>query len=363
LRSAAAAVAMTLAAAGHGAQTDIANIPVVELTAAQVKPNVMLLMDASGSMARTHMPDEVETQTRPTSIGYKSYQCNRLYYNPGTFYARPKAYDGSSLPLPSFSAARYAGFGDYYASPDLSTTNLNTQFVAYDANTLEVVSPYPDTPQAAYYFVYSGPQTLTFPNAPCTDPDLSTPSVGGTFGATGGGTWTKVIVNTLPAADQENFAVWYSYYRTRLSMIKSAASLTFATLNETKRVGFITVEPKNNPGDSTINPLRYLKVGDFDLAQKNLWFSKLFSQRAQGSSPAREGLARVGRYYAGREDGINGGMAATGVNDPIQYSCQQNFTILTTDGYWNGQTETPGNGGPLKMDGTSRVDQQDGGVE
>ncbi|MEO8524855.1 MAG: PilC/PilY family type IV pilus protein [Caldimonas sp.] len=45
--------------------------------------------------------------------------------------------------------------------------------------------------------------------------------------------------------------------------------------------------------------------------------------------------------------------------DPVQYSCQQNFTIMTTDGYWNAQTETPG-GGPVRIDGTTRVGQQDG---
>ena len=58
----------------------------------------------------------------------------------------------------------------------------------------------------------------------------------------------------------------------------------------------------------------------------------------------------MGRHYAGKQDGINNGMTG----DPVQYSCQQNFTIMTTDGYWNSQTETPG-GGPVEMDGTSRV--------
>ena len=92
-------------------------------------------------------------------------------------------------------------------------------------------------------------------------------------------------------------------------------------------------------------PLRTCRVGDFDTARRQKqWFAKLFSQIPGGASPAREGLARVGRYYGGKEDGINTDMPATGANDPIQYSCQQNFTIMTTDGYWNGQTETRGPG-------------------
>ncbi|MGZ8259043.1 MAG: hypothetical protein ACXWUL_00660, partial [Caldimonas sp.] len=353
--SMAVVLAMSLGAA-QAAQTDIASTPIVTTSAALVKPNIMLLMDASGSMARTHMPDEAETLMGPNSVGYKSMQCNPLYYNPGQVYFLPKRYDGSLFPLPSYGSAPYAGFGSYYAVPDLSTTNLATQFVAFDAATLEFPPPFPDTPQPAYYYVYTGTQTLTYAGAPCTDFDT-----GANRPATGGGNWTKVVVNGLTAAEQQNFAIWYSYYRTRLSLIKSAASLAFAPLNDTKRIGFITVQPKATPASPTINPVRYLPLGDFNSTQKDLWFTKLFSQRAGGASPAREGLARVGRYYAGKDDGINAGMPATGADDPIQYACQQNFTIMTTDGYWNGFTESTNVlGGGVNILGDAKVGQQDG---
>ena len=350
----AAVVALAVATSTFAAQTDISNTPIATSTSAAVKPNIMLLMDASGSMARTHMPDELETTAGPRSIGYKSSQCNVLYYNPAQTYTLPKRYDGTFFPTPSFTAAPYAGFGAYYAVPDLSTTNLSNAFVSYDNTSLDVVSPFPDTPQRAYYYVYTGTQTLKFDAQPCTQLDS-----GATVAAIGGGTWTKTYPTT--AAEQENFAIWYSFYRTRISLIKSAASLAFSPLNDTKRVGFITVEPKDTPTSASINPIRYLPVDDFDAAQKNRWFSKLFSQKPRGASPAREGLARVGRYYAGKDDGINSGMAATGPNDPLQYACQQNFTIMTTDGYWNGQSETPGGGG-VKIDGVTKVGQQDGDI-
>ena len=366
LRSArivAVVLAMSLGVAVQAAQTDIASTPIVTTTAALVKPNVMLLMDASRSMGRSHMPDEVETQTLPTSVGYKSPQCNALYYNPAQQYFLPKRYDGTNFPAPSYTSAPYAGFGAYYTIPDLSVTDLSSQFIAFDDKTLEIAPPFPDTPQAGYYFIYTDsggvrPDKLNFATAPCIDADT-----GATRVASDGGTWTKVIVNTLTVSDKQNFAIWYSYYRTRLSLIKSAASLAFAPLNDTKRVGFITVQPKDTPDALTINPLRYMPIGDFNSGQKNLWFSKLFSQRAGGASPAREGLARVGRYYGGKDDSINGGMPATGADDPIQYACQQNFTIMTTDGYWNGQTESSGPGlygGGLQLDGVTQVGQQDG---
>lgn len=38
----------------------------------------------------------------------------------------------------------------------------------------------------------------------------------------------------------------------------------------------------------------------------------------------------------------------------MQYSCQQNFTILSTDGYWNDSSN------PTQLDGSTAIGQQDG---
>ena len=354
-----AVVAMMSALLGPGAnaaQTDISSSPLASTTSAQVKPNIMLLMDASGSMGWSHMPDEVEGEhaVGVGYVGYKSAQCNVLYYNPAQTYLSPKKADGSLfVTTPNFFAAPYAGFVSYYVTSDAvdrSSTNLSTGFQAYDSKTLRN-SGTSDTPQQAYYYVYSGTQKLTYATAPCTDPD--TGFVNGVPKATTGGTWTRVVVST--AADQANFAIWYSYYRTRIGLIKSAASLAFTPLTDTFRIGFLTMQPKDLASDSTINPSKYLAISDFNSTQRNLWFNRLFSQIPGGASPAREGLARVGRMYAGQHDGINAGMP----DDPVQYSCQQNFTIMTTDGYWNSTTESPG-GGPVAIDGTTLVGQRDG---
>src|ERR1019366_9598408 len=129
------------------------------------------------------------------------------------------------------------------------------------------------------------------------------------------------------------------------------------------RVGFITVNPKDHPTDASINATKYLAIDEFTTVQRGLWFAKVFSQVPSGSSPMREGLARVGRMYGGKHDGINSGMA----DDPVQYSCQQNCTIMTTDGYWNAQDEsTPQGlfiGGPVDMSGQALVGEQDGNLD
>ena len=352
--------------------TNIAQTPLIVTSSAQAKPNVMLLMDNSGSMGRTHMPDEAESVMGVKSIGYKSAQCNALYYSPTGTYLLPKTYDGNFFPQPAFNSAPYAGYGAFFTPvPDLSVTNLSSGFVPYDWGKDTVLGPVAAptsgpsagfagaTPGAAYYYMYTGPETLKYDSAPCNQLDT-----GATVATPGGGLWTRVDVSTGTALQQAKFALWYSFYRTRLGLTKSAASLAFLSLDASKRVGFITVEPQLSPNAGAIEANRFLKIDDFAtvaLGQKEQWYKKLFSQTPGGASPTREGLARVGRYYGGETDGINNGMRGPGSPDPVQYACQQNFTILTTDGYWNGQTESPNGGGiKLNRDASALVGQQDG---
>jgi len=155
----------------------------------------------------------------------------------------------------------------------------------------------------------------------------------------------NTIPNTFPKApartdcagtsctyDEEmtNFANWYAYYRMRDTMAKTAIGRAFVALTSQYRVGFITI----NPG-SPVQSDRYLKVDDFTAGagnQKDLWYQELYGTGSNGSTPLREALSRVGRYYANVTSGINSGMDAS----PIQYSCQPNYAIVMTDGYWNG---------------------------
>lgn len=350
--------------ATQAALTDISSTPLAGTPSVQVKPNIMLLMDASGSMGWGHMPDEIETVTGINSIGYKSSQCNSLYYNPATTYLLPKKPDPLATPFaaPAFTSAPYAGYVSYYAgatSLQSSSVDLSQSFQAYDATTLRTATT-ADAKQPAYYYVYTGTATPSWSGAPCTDLDTFATDGLATKAAlgSGGGTWKRVTVSSTSGLggkdERANFAMWYSYYRIRISMIKSASSIAFNSLTDSFRVGFVLMQPKDNPTDAVINPSKFLAINDFNTTQRGLWFNSLFAQTPFGASPAREGLARVGRYFAGKDDSINAGMAAKGANDPVQYSCQRNFTIMTTDGYWNAQTESQG-GGAVDLDRKSVV--------
>ena len=145
------------------------------------------------------------------------------------------------------------------------------------------------------------------------------------------------------AEELQNFANWYSYYRTRTTLMKTASGRVFAGLDDRYRIGFLTL----NAADST----KYLKIDKFVSTHKSDWFTKFYSQVPSGGTQLREALSRVGRHYAGRTDGINSIMATGGIpDDPVQFSCQQNFSLLTTDGYWNGAAGQ-------RIDGTAIANQ------
>jgi type IV pilus assembly protein PilY1 len=149
--------------------------------------------------------------------------------------------------------------------------------------------------------------------------------------------------------EMTNFANWYSYYRTRLQMMKSAAGRAFSTIDDTFRVGFITI----NPG-APVLAARYLKIDTFDATHKSNWYTKFYAQSVSGYTPLREALSRIGQLYAGPSGsplaytGLTAGIPVA--DDPIQYSCQPNYSILSTDGYWNGNEGK-------KIDGTSMTQQ------
>jgi len=311
---------LTLALAAFGAfagSADIADVPLASSSTASVKPNILFTLDDSGSMDWVYMPDEMGSFT--SKLTFRSFVCNTVYYNPAiTYIAPPQLADGTKLPNQSFTAAKSDGYNS--AS---STVNLSTSFSADDGG---------ESGRAAYYWVLTGGTAPSPQSAACQG---SAPSSTSTSPITSGGlTWTKVTVSATSGPggtdERQNFANWYSYYRKRIMMMKAATARSFVTLSSSYRVGFITI----NPG-ATVSSSKYLRISDFDATQKQAFINKLYSQTANNSTPLREALSRAGWIYAGQlNTGLTAGIPAA--DDPVQYSCQQNFTLLTTDGYWNG---------------------------
>lgn len=320
--------ALACAATVHA--TDISTVPLNTYSAASstdVKPNLMFVLDNSGSMAWTYMPDSANDFRG--NYGYSSNHCNGVYYNPATTYSPPVKADGTSYPNATFSAALNDGY-----NTSSTTTDLRTNFQV-DPN----VSSAP-----AFYYVYKGTQTAesqrTYYDTSSTFYTECDSTNNTLFIKKDVSTGTSGVGNT---DERQNFANWYSYYRTRILMMKTSSGLAFKDIDNKFRVGFMAIN--NNSGSTN-----FLNIGDFDSANKATWYDALYGSVANNSTPLRTALSDAGRLYAGNLTSKNG-VATT---DPVQYSCQQNYTILSTDGFWNG-----GNG--YKLD-NSTVGNEDVGL-
>ena len=188
---------------------------------------------------------------------------------------------------------------------------------------------------------------------------------------------------------QENYANWYTYYRKRDYVVKRALSEIIS--GNTSRVGLATIN--NNGGVGTliadINDTTR-PVNEDAKANKAELMANLFAITPALSTPLRRALHRAGRYF---EQGVaegakplyndadcrDCGEVKTGLfgfkaehtdgatvdrTTPILAeanggACQQNFTILFSDGSWNGEDPDVGDtdsDGPGQWDGGTFAD-------
>ncbi len=134
---------------------------------------------------------------------------------------------------------------------------------------------------------------------------------------------------------QQNIANWYQYYRRRSFVAKGALGKVI-TENPENRYGLNFIN--NNSFDYNSGTASFINVptgtSGFSSHNSSLLQGLYDLDWKQDSTPLREGLDRVGHYFDNNSS-----------NDPIEYECQQNFSVLLTDGYWNGSgpTTTIGN--------------------
>jgi type IV pilus assembly protein PilY1 len=413
---------------GHAA-TSISETPLIN-SQVSVKPNLMFILDNSGSMDWDYIPDDIGDSDR---YAYWSSHCNGAAFNPDAAaapYDLPVTPDGRSYPQMDPAYAWSDGFRPATVSNtayNLSTT-MNTDtpepstgavvtltltiyassapwakgdnIVAYEridsSNTdrthwmLGTVTSYSASGynrtytvqftfssvrkgnvsswvigkvsssnltstssgvSNRYFYRYTGSQAAMGWKY-TSDGDFDTSS---TFvnecrsyidNSPGNTVFTRVNYSDLSATDKQRYANWYSYYRKRVLMMRSSAGRAMFSLDNRYRVGFSSLNQDGAFNSGVTASLgHFADIDDFDTSKKIEFFSNLYGSVPDGSTPLRRSLAKVGRYY---------GNKFSGQNDPVQHACQRNYSLLTTDGYWNESTN------PTQLNGSTDIGNQDG---
>jgi type IV pilus assembly protein PilY1 len=304
---------------------DISNTPVTAATSS-VRTNLMLILDDSGSMADDYMPDNVNSLSGTAALCFGYSGVNKIFFDPNASYPLPVASTGLPLATPTWPNAWVDGYATSKTNKNL--TNAPTWANASSNNT-----------NNTFYYV-----TADTTGTSVTCPD--------------GQSYKLTAVTTLPAALQTKYMIWYSYYRTRILMTRGAVGLVMADIDASRfRVGLSAIS-----GTGTSDGSTFLNVRDFDqtspINQKNTFYSTLYALTPGGYTPLRPALEKVGKYFANK---TLAGVALPSGRDPVQYSCQRNYAIMTTDGYWNTSSESSYRSSyvPTQLNGSTQIGNQD----
>ncbi len=278
---------------------------------------------------------------------------NQLYYNPDVEYLPWIGTNDAGNPFPDYkdkvtfpagSPQTVVPIDAYYAGGatfDLTATH-NIPVERIDG-TDDEMSFYP-----AAYWVWEDTDGDTLVDANILDDNHGRVVIAsGSPVCAGGLTETRAnqITNNcmMRSYDDEirNFANWFVYHRKRDYESKYAMSYVIDPAKNV-RMGHATI---NNQGVAQI-PLNSMNIDSLS-GNKAALLDAMYQMDAIGGTPLRRALERAGNYYECSGTTPFGNPGSCGIQTTPAATppgaCQQNFTILISDGEYNGGNPAVGN--------------------
>lgn len=373
-----------------------------------VPPNLLFTLDESGSMSWGYVPDAVEDDVISGSNITRLYAANTfnaMYYNPKTKYVIPPFFNenGTEVQLSTqFTNAPINGFrpgdgrldlsdyyrptGKEYRMPTGAHNRLNgptNDFrvtVAFSSNETKR-----QTSAAGIQFevtrsgsnsnrnytckiIQSGP-VLDASNFSCTRSNdeytARTPAYYYTFDNTlnscndsksNTSCYKLVFVGN---DEKENFATWYSFYRTRALATLSATSMAFAQLSPAVRLGWQNLSLCAELNGGNADSCKDNKFRQYDSLHKGQFYSWLKDIYFNSGTPLPAAMKRAGEFLKGDvawQQYPNSRDTSKKNTTNNTYSCRASYHILMTDGMWNATAPDPT---PFNHDNTT-IDLPDG---
>ena len=372
--------------------------PLLSRAGGGVKPNIMLTMDDSGSMTWQHMPettiyvgaftvaspvgsngtkadpDDVSTGVnfigtvagQPGNSNYRqklmrSPDTNTIYYNPEVRYW-PWAL--ATYPLPAATSTNPAG---RMANSPVTAAYKDPMNQA--GGTVNLTNVRSGSTKVTTTWCYQNARTNCTNSSENYDPGLfyrlnksggvylnpTTAANYTEYSINSGATFPKVTARTDCAGavgpsgcsqteERQNFANWFTYYRTRNLMARGAISESFADAADNFRIGWGRINKSSSESIDGVNTAVIQKgVRDFTTDTKAALFSWLQALPANGSTPLPGALRAVGQYYS-RADSRGPWADEPGDSDNHDdKTCRRAYNIMVTDGYWNVSTTAVNN--------------------
>ncbi len=364
----------------NASQNDLAQSPL--FLTASVDPNIMFILDDSGSMQWEHMPDHTMYFTtyvfpEPSSLyngdNYtnqvpdfddanihnvfsRSPQNNAVFYNPLVTYSPWAGFGDTTFEDAPPTAAPYNPMDSDLGTLDL--TDTKTQSAHWFRNSSN------SDPDDAWYscsvpcnrsfkpitfYMYKGSGDRHVPSNYVKyqirgDDGYTKDLDGGNETTVTQFTWLDEDGDTVAARtvaeERQNFANWFTYYRSRILAARAGIGRAFAPQSEGMRVGFGAINQSSTTVDGVNSDYGIIQgVRPFSGSGREDFFDNLYNRVINTSgTPLRRALKAAGVYFS-RDDnpGPWGKTPGSNVSDD-HLSCRQSYTILMTDGFWNGSS-------------------------
>ena len=364
--------------------------PLINRDGGGVKPNIMLTMDDSGSMMFQHMPEQsiiLGTQTvaspvgtrsvrmdpddnatlsgffsgtisgNPASTNYRqklmrSPQTNTIYYNPEVRYLPWPLAAGGRMGNAAVAAAprdpmNQAGGGTINLT-NVRMVTSNSHVWCYrsgDGDNCRERDADVNYDPGLYYRLRKDTTGQYLDATDQSNYDQFSINTAGSPAYTRSAARTDCIsasTSCSQAEERQNFANWFTYYRTRNLLAKGSVAEAFSESTDTFRLGYGRINKAATDIDGVSTRVIENGVRDFSEARKIELFNYLYALPASGGTPLRLAMQEVGNYYS-RDDSKGPWSDVPGTaNTTSDKSCRRAYQILVTDGYWG---DTVGSGG------------------
>ncbi len=333
-------------------------LPTADNNYAWNNTNGRILPSEEAVQATAGMPADAYGVWRGRFSGY-----NAMYYNPEITYKPWSGVNASGNPFANVNptTAPLDPFSSTSPIVDLTTvwswTADNVPLTTTGTVDITVSNYYP-----ARYYLWIDSNTNGLVDTADAHTRIEINSANAPFAhVSGNRTDCANALSCTYAEEIQNFANWFSYYRRREATAKNAIGNVISGSNNV-RMGYATLHNNSGASNTLVASLNPSPA----TGNKRTLLNGVYRTQSNNGTPLRQTLRDVGRYY----ECVSGNLfGASGASCPILPAasggtCQQNFTVLMTDGYYNGADpgvgNTDGNGntafdGPPYGDGVSNT--------
>lgn len=347
------------------AQVTIAQTPLFLTTSAD--PNVMFILDDSGSMQWEVTPDDyilpyymfrridgmygaggytnyvasprynaTDANEKATARALRSSTLNKSYYDPSVTYRPWVKADGTSYPNSSPTAAPHHPIRSLGSRNLTVNTTESAIWVHRSAGGGEFCSISCSenslTFFPAVYFRHTGGALFNGDNY--TQVSIVPTAI--TYTGEGRTNRSDCALGVCTYAQEiQNFANWYTYYRSRMLASQASIGRAFSTQPSSMRVGFGAINKGSTTVDGSAAATIIRGVRPFGGTNRDNFYTELYEGVwGPAGTPLRKALDDAGQYFS-RTSNRGPWGAVPGTDDTTAHlTCRQSFTILMTDGYW-----------------------------